>query len=151
MMSETVAAAKSQPQQTRMAAEPAGEAVFRDYGPQMDWRSVKALLQDRRHVRFPCEIRFDVSLLLPGECAHTFPRGTSPEEGYVIHINPQFATQLSGVPFLALHQVWFINQGPEASLDEAELFGSRALGIPLEVYYATLCDLAGTLGGDELF
>ena len=133
-----------------MAAETAGEAVFRDYGPRMDWRSVRALLQDRRHVRFPCEIRFDLSPLLPGECAHTFPRGSSPVEGYVIHIHPYFSTELSGVPFLALHQVWFINQGPETSLDEAELFGSRALGIPLEVYYATLCDLAGSLGGDEL-
>jgi hypothetical protein len=149
-MSETVSPAYGQPEQNRSVAEAAGEAVFRDYGSQMGWGQVKALMQDRRHVRFPCEIKFDVSLLLPGECTHTFPNGSSPEHGYVIYIHPQFATQLSSVPFLALHQIWFINQGRDASLDEAELFGSRALGIPLEVYYATLCDLAGSLGGDEL-
>jgi hypothetical protein len=149
-MSDTTALTKGQPEQSRSLAEAAGEAVFRDYGSPLGWRQINALLLDRRHVRFPCEIKFDASLLLPGECAHTFPRSSSPEQGYVIYVHPQFEAQLSSVPCLALHQIWFVNQGLEGSLDDAELFGSRALGIPLEVYYATLCDLAAALGGDDL-
>jgi hypothetical protein len=135
---------------SQSAAGAAGDAVFRDYGPQICWRDMRAMLQDRRHVRFPCEIKFDSALLLPGECAHTVPRGARPEEGYSICVHPHFFSELSAVPFLALLQVWFINHGSAATLDDAEVFGSRALGIPLEVYYGKLCELASALAGDEL-
>ena len=149
-MSETDSTADGRQEQSRSVAGAAGEAVFRDYASNLNWERLKALLQDRRHVRFPSEIKFDAALLLPGECAHTFPRSPNPASGYFIYIHPSFASQLSSVSYLALHQIWFINHGPAATLDDAELFGSRALGIPLEAYYATLCELAASLGGDDL-
>src|SRR5579859_1437773 len=116
--------------------------IHRKYGPQLGWDQLHQLLEDRTLVRYPCEIRFDAGPLLPGEFAHPIPRGHTPEDGYIIYIHPCYSTQLPQVPLLVLHQLALINYGESATLDDAEMFGSLALGLSKEEYYRALCELS---------
>ena len=120
------------------------------YGPQIGWDQLRQLLEDRNLVRYPCEIRFDAEPLLPGEFAHPFPRGNNPDEGYIIYVHPYYSTHLPCVPLLVLHQLALINYGDSATLDDAETFGSLALGLSKEEYYQALCELCAQISGDEL-
>jgi hypothetical protein len=51
---------------------------------------------------------------------------------------------------LVLHQLVLVNFGGTANADDAEPFGSLALGLSNEDYYHALCELSGQLGGDDL-
>ena len=51
---------------------------------------------------------------------------------------------------LVLHQLVLINYGESATPDDAETFGSLALGLSKEDYYRALCELSSQIGGDEL-
>jgi len=127
-----------------------GAEIRQQYGPQIGWQELLQLLADRRYVRFPCDIQFDDGPLLPGEFAHPVPKGERPEAGYSICVHPRFAAQLSVVPYLVLHQLVLINFGPGATADDAETFGSLALGLSKDAYYQALCELAAQISGDEL-
>src|SRR5215471_18660987 len=56
-----------------------GDEIHARYGPFLNWNELLLILNDRSCVRYPCEIRFDSQLLLPGEFAHPMPKGTQPE------------------------------------------------------------------------
>lgn len=122
-----------------------GEEIREKYGPQLGWHELLRILADREYVRYPCEIRFDAEPLLEGEFAHPLPKGQRPEEGFTVCVHPFFSTQLSVVPYLVLYQLVLVNYGEFASPQDAETFGSRALGIPQEEYYRKLCELADEL------
>ncbi len=124
-----------------------GAEIFEKYGPEIGWKQLLQILQDRSCVRFSCEIAFDAAPLGPGEFAHPVARGETPEEGYTLCIHPCFMTQLKLVPFLALYQLVLVNYGEFASSDDAEAFGASALGIAREDYYQILCEAADQLGG----
>lgn len=128
----------------------AGTQIRERYGPQIGWPELLRLLEDRACAPYPCEIQFDSGPLLPGEFAHPVPKGKAPEEGYIIYVHPAYASQLGRVPYLVLHQLAGINYGETTSADDAETFGSLALGLSKEEYYRALCELSGQLGGDEL-
>lgn len=125
-------------------------AIRQKYGPDIGWPQLQQLLQDRECAPFPCEIRFDSEPLLPGEFAHPVPKGTTREEGFILYIHPFYATELGRVPYLVLHQLVLMNYGDSATADDAETFGSLALGMSKEDYYRALCELSGQIGGDEL-
>jgi hypothetical protein len=108
------------------------------------------LLNDRTLVRFPCEIRFESEPLLPGEFAHPVAKGTDPHEGFTIYVHPFYANQLPHVPLIVLYQLALINYGESATAEDAETFGSLALGLSREDYYEALCQLSAQLGADEL-
>jgi hypothetical protein len=127
-----------------------GLEIHNKYGPQIGWEELARLLQDRNFVPYPCELKFDASPLLPGEFAHPMARGETPDEGYTIYIHPIYASQLSSVSYLVLHQLGLLSFGEGATLDDAEVFGSSALGMTKEDYYHTLCELSAQIGGDEL-
>jgi hypothetical protein len=135
-----------------LAAELAAKAngIRQKYGPEIGWNELQRLLEDRQFAPFPCEIRFDAEPLLPGEFAHAMPKGPTREQGFIIFIHPVYATQLSRVPCLVLHQLVLINYGQSATAEDAEIFGSLALGMSKEDYYRVLCELSGQIGGDEL-
>src|SRR5689334_15259538 len=78
------------------------------YGPHLGWEQLQKLLQDREFTPFPCEVRFDSAPLLPGEFGHPVPKGPEREQGYVIYLHPQYANQLTVVPYLVLHQLVLI-------------------------------------------
>lgn len=119
-----------------------GAEVREKYGPHLGWNELLRLLEDRTCVRYPCEIRFDDEPLLSGEFAHPVAKGQTPEEGFMICVHPSFAMQLERVPWLVLYQLVLVNYGEFASADDAETFGSQALGLAKDDYYRELCELA---------
>ncbi len=119
-----------------------GAEIQLKYGPHIGWNQLLRILEDRSAVRYPCEIVFDTAPLQAGEFAHPVPNGVRPEEGFKICVHPFFSTQLARVPFLALYQLVLVNYGDFASPDDAETFGSQALGLPKDDYYDALCEMA---------
>ena len=126
--------------------EAKGIELFVKYGPRLGWGDLPRILADRAQVRYPCEIAFDASPLLPGECAHPVARGAAPEDGFTMCVHPLFMLQLERVPWLVLYQLVAVNYGEFASADDAETFGAAALGLTRDEYYAGLCALADQLG-----
>ena len=125
-------------------------AIRRKYGPEIGWNELQRLLEDRDCAPFPCEVRFDSEPLLPGEFAHPVPKGANRDQGFIIYVHPFYASELARVPYLVLPQLVLINYGESATADDAETFGSLALGLSKEDYYRALCELSGRIGGDEL-
>lgn len=128
----------------------AGAHIRDSYGPEIGWTELLRLLNDRRCAHYPCEIRFDAEPLLPGEFAHPVPKGKTPQEGYTIYVHPTYAGHLERVSYLVLHQLASINYGEATSAEDAETFGSLALGLSKEEYYRALCELSSQLDGDDL-
>ncbi len=127
-----------------------GAEIRRKYGPQLGWEELCRLLADRSCVDFPCRIEFEAEPLLPGEFAHSTQNSADPNDGYTIFVHPRYASQRSQVPYLVLHQLARVNFGEATTADDAETFGSLALGLTKEAYYEILCELSGQIGGDEL-
>lgn len=122
--------------------EAKGREIYAKYGPNLGWRELLAILEDRACVRYPCEIAFESAPLQAGEFAHPAPRGERPEEGFTIFVHPYFMTQLESVPCLVLYQLALVNYGDFASADDAETLGAAALGLTRDEYYEMVCDLA---------
>src|SRR4051794_38651317 len=119
-----------------------GEEIHAKYGPRIGWAQLLQILEDRSCVRYPCEVKFDSEPLQDGEFAWPAPKSERPEDGFVIHVHPYFATQLDRVPHLVLYQLVLVNYGAFASPEDAETFGAAALGLTKDDYYETLCGLA---------
>jgi hypothetical protein len=126
-----------------------GEEIHAKYGPRLGWGQLLRLLEDRACVRYPCEIVFDPTPLLPGECAHPVGRGERPEDGFVMHVHPVFQVHLPEVPLLVLYQLVLVNYGAFATAEDAETFGASALGMPRQDYYEALCQLADFVPASE--
>jgi hypothetical protein len=124
-----------------------GREIRAKYGPHIGWKELLRIMADRACVRYPCEIVFDAGPLNPGEFAHPVATGERPEDGFTMCVHPFFMTQLDQVPSLILYQLVLVNYGEFASPDDAETFGASALGISRDEYYATICELAGQIGG----
>src|SRR4051812_3954882 len=88
-----------------------GADIFAKYGPQIGWKELQLILQDRASVRYPTEIVFDSTPLQSGEVAVPVAKGEKPEEGFAIHVHPIFMTQLQRVPWLVLYQLVVVNYG----------------------------------------
>jgi hypothetical protein len=116
-----------------------GAEIREKYGPHIGWHRLTQILHDRSFVRYPCEIVFNAGPLASGEFAYPAPNGDKPDDGFTLHIHPYFATQPDRIPALVLYQLVLVNYGEFASADDAETFGSQALGLDKEVYYRSLC------------
>jgi hypothetical protein len=123
-----------------------GEEILAKYGPGLGWSQLQELLQDRAYVRYPCEIKFDASQLLPGEFAHPVPNSERPEDGFVMYVHPVYMTDLAQIPLLVLYQLIAVNYGEFASHEDAEAFAAASLGLSRDDYYQALCELADRLG-----
>lgn len=126
-----------------------GAEIHQKYGPNIGWKELQRVLNDRACVRYPCEIVFDAAELNPGELAHPQPKGETPEDGFTMFVHPFFMTQLEWLPHLVFYQLVLVNYGAFASPDDAETFGAYALGISTDDYYRILCGLADQLGPIE--
>ena len=122
-----------------------GDEIRARFGSEIGWSELLRILEDRSLVRYPCEIVFDAGPLNPGEFAHPVCNGEQPEVGFKIYIHPLFSLQPAQIPYLVLYQLVLVNYGDFASADDAETFGSHALGIGKEQYYQALCELADQL------
>ncbi len=125
--------------------EAKGLELREKYGPTIGWPELLRILQDRACVRYPCDIVFDASPLLPGEFAHPVPKSDHPEDGFTMHVHPLFETDLDRAVYLVLYQLVVVNYGEFASTKDAEIFGAAALGLTRDDYYHTLCALADQL------
>jgi hypothetical protein len=123
-----------------------GAEIHERYGPQIGWKELLQILDDRTCVRYPCEIQFSAQPLLAGEFAHPVARSDRPEDGFTVYVHPFFQTQLPQVPYLVLYQLVLVNYGEFASPDDAETFGAAVLGLGKEEYYSALCELADQTG-----
>ena len=119
-----------------------GQEVRERFGMGLGWADLDGLLEDRKLVRYPCTITFDPSPLQPEEMAYAEPLGAQPEAGYRICIHPRFETDLGAVVALVLYQLVAVNYGEFATAEDAEAFGSAALGLSQDEYYQRLCQLA---------
>jgi len=124
-----------------------GAEIHAKYGPIIGWNEIERILQDPEVVRYPCTIAFSTDGLEEGEFAYAHPLGETPEEGFVIRVHPLYVTCLSKVPHLVLYHLVAVNYGEFASIDDAETFGSAALGMDKEDYYHAVCQLADQLQG----
>jgi hypothetical protein len=124
-----------------------GAEIYEKYGPRIGWEQLLRVLEDRTCCRYPCEIVFDTAPLQAGEFAYPVPKGKWPEDGFTMHVHPHFRAQLERVPYLVLYQVAVVNYGEFASPEDAEIFGSSALGISKDQYYQALCAMADEIGG----
>lgn len=124
-----------------------GEEIHAKYGPQIGWKELLRILEDRACCRYPCEVVFDAGPLNPGEFACPIAKGERPEDGFRMHVHPFFMTEAGRVPYLVLYQLVLVNYGPFASADDAETFGASALGLSKDEYYTILCELADRVGG----
>ncbi|MGA2016484.1 MAG: hypothetical protein ABSH26_05975 [Opitutaceae bacterium] len=127
-----------------------GAEIRAKYGPTIGWPQLQAILADPGCVRYPCELAFDAAPLLPDECAFPLPKGARPEDGFRLCVHPYFSVDPSRVPLVALYQLVAINYGAFASPADAEVFGSTALGLAREDYYAALCAMADEVSTSHL-
>jgi len=124
-----------------------GAEIHEKYGPEIGWKELQHILEDKTFCRYPCKIEFSAESLQPGEFTFPAPKGESPEDGFTIYVHPFFMTQLSSVPHLVLYHLVVVNYGEFASSDDAETFGAKALGLSRDDYYSKLCELADQIGG----
>ena len=122
-----------------------GAQFFEKYGPEITWKQLLIAMEDRSVVRYPCRVSFESTGLLPGEMAHPFPEGNEPDEGFALRVHPIYMTDLHGAAAIVLYQIVLVNYGEFAGAEDAEAFGSAALGIDNEDYYRMLCELADKL------
>jgi hypothetical protein len=127
-----------------------GSDVHEKYGPHIGWNELLRILEDRACCRYPCKVSFDAGPLQPGEAAYPVALGQAPEEGFAMHVHPHFMRCLDQVPYLVLYQLVVVNYGEFASPEDAEVFGSSALGLPRDDYYQALCAMVDEIdSGDE--
>ena len=122
----------------------AGEARDK-YGSNIGHAEILKMLEDREVVRYPVKIVFACDALQEGEFAFVQAIGTSPNEGFILHIHPAFETRKDDLPLLIAYQLVVINYGDIATGNEAELFGATLLGIEVDNYYERLCSLTDSL------
>src|SRR5512141_792701 len=97
-----------------------GEEIREKYGPEIGWRELLQILNDRSVVRYPCEIIFDSADLLEGEFAHAQPNSEDPHDGFKIFVHPFYSLQLDRVPEMVLYQLVRVNYGEFAAPEDAE-------------------------------
>jgi hypothetical protein len=132
-------------QSLNAAAAALGAEIYDKYGPEISWAKLLQILEDRKCVRYPCEIVFDAAPLLAGEFAHPVGKGDHPREGFTMYVHPCFESRREELPLLVLYQVVLVNYGAFAAGEDAEALGAAALGLGREQYYAALCRLADAL------
>lgn len=128
---------------TGHAAHCAASARAR-YGT-VDYPALLRILEDRTVVRYPTELAFDATELLPGEFAHAVPSGNHPAEGYRLCVHPHFENRPQDLPLLIAYHLVRINYGQVATPLDAEVFASSLLGMDQEDYYQRICALADEL------
>jgi len=125
------------------------EEIHTRYGPVIDYPAVLRMLEDRRCVRFPVEIRFTTDGIEPGMFAKTEPVSENMDDGYVISLHRHFEDRPEVLPALILYQSVLVNYGELATATDAELFGSGVLGLDRDVYYEQIAALTDSLWDGE--
>ena len=129
------------------ATEKAAEIRSR-YGPEIDYPAVLRMLEDRRCIRYPVEIRFVVDGIEPGMFGKTDPASKDPADGYVISLHRSFENRSDLLPALILYQSVLVNYGDLATAIDAELFGAGILGLDRDAFYEQIVAVTDALWND---
>jgi hypothetical protein len=111
----------------------------------VDRAAIMTLLDDRAIVRYPVGVRFDSEPLMAGEFAALQPLGEHPSQGYCLFIHPSLECREDLLPLVIAYYIPSVNYGEIATPEDAEQFGATLLGIGVDEYYQSLCDLADSL------
>lgn len=128
-----------------MHASEKAKEIHSRYGPNIDYPAVLRMLDDRRSIRYPVEIRFVSEGISSGMFAHTEPVSENPGDGYVISLHSHFEDRPDVLPALILYQLVLVNYGDLATANDAELFGSGVLGIDRDAYYEQILALTNAI------
>ena len=115
------------------------------YGPVIDYSVVLRILEDRRCIRYPVEIRFVTDGIEPGMFARTEAVSEDPADGYVMSLHRHFEDRPDVLPALILYQSVLVNYGDLATAADAEFFGSGVLGLDRDAYYAQIAALTDSV------
>ena len=130
------------------AAEKAKE-IHEKYGPVIDYPVLLRILEDRKSIRYPIEIRFVSDGVEPGLFGLTELASKDPSDGYIISLHSHFRDRLEAIPALILYQSVVVNYGDLATAMDAEIFGAGVLGMERDDYYALVADLTDSLWGQS--
>ncbi len=126
------------------AAEKAKE-IHAKYGPVIDYPVLLRILEDRKSIRYPVEIRFVADGIEPGMFGLTEPASKDPSDGYIISLHSHFRDRPEALPALILYQSVVVNYADLATAIDAEIFGAGVLGMDRDDYYALVADLTDSL------
>lgn len=112
------------------------------YGKFLDYETLLKILKDEEFVRFPTRIVFDSGRIEKGMFAAVEKENDGPAKSYVLYIHEHFKKRSGDLPAIVLYHLVAVNYGDFATGNEAEEFGSAALGMEKDDYYQYLCRLA---------
>lgn len=119
-----------------------GHRLREKYGKFIDQETVLKILNDPEFVRYPTRLVFDSSKLERGMFAAAEKISPDPAAGYIIFAHEYFKRRDGDLAAVVLYHLVTVNYGDFATFNEAEEFGSAALGMDKEYYYQYLCRLA---------
>jgi hypothetical protein len=119
--------------------------IYRQFPGRPSWTDLRRILADRSLVHYPCEVRFEMEPLLPGEFVFTVRNGPDPAHGFTIFVHPSLLGKPRELVTVVLGQIPGINTGASPDPEAAEQFGGTALGVSREAYYEELCAIAASL------
>lgn len=119
-----------------------GYQLRKKYNKFIDYDTLLKILKDEEFVRFPTRIVFRSDMLEDGMFAMAQQVSDKASDGYVIYVHEYFKNRLDDLPALILYHLVTVNYGDFATFNEAEEFGSAALGMGKDEYYQLLCHLA---------
>ncbi len=119
-----------------------GSDLRKKYGSFLDYETILKIFKDEEFVRFPTRIIFDSSKIERGMFAVLEKERDEPVKNYVLYVHEHFKKRLGDLPAIVLYHLVMVNYGDFATYNEAEEFGSAALGMEKDYYYQYLCRLA---------
>lgn len=125
-----------------------GHKLHQKYGKFIDEETMLKILEDREFVRFPARIVFDSSKIEKGMFAVAQKVSNNASDGYIIFVHEYFKTKRGDLPAAVFYHLVTVNYGDFATGNEAEEFGSAALGLDKEYYYQYLCRLVDQIFAD---
>jgi hypothetical protein len=119
-----------------------GSDLRKKYGSFLDYETLLKILKDEEFVRFPTRIIFDSSKIEKETFAAVEKERDEPTKSYVIYVHEHYQKRLGDLPAIVLYHLVTVNYGDFATHNEAEEFGSAALGMEKDYYYQYVCRLA---------
>lgn len=107
------------------------------------------ILKDPEFVRYPTHIKFDSQKLEVGMFGAAERLSTDSKDGYIIYIHEFFKSRPGDLAALVFYHIVTVNYGDFATYNEAEEFGSAALGMDKDTYYQYICRLADSIPSQE--
>ncbi|MEW8027154.1 MAG: hypothetical protein AB2792_07195 [Candidatus Thiodiazotropha sp.] len=117
------------------------------YGDEIDYQAVLCMLEDRKSVRYPVQVKFVSEGIEPGMFARTEPVSDNPADGYSILLHSYFENRHDDIPALILYQLVLVNYGDLATANDAEIFGATVLGMDRDAYYERIVSLVDEVWG----